>query len=53
MELVLYGLVEFDVINKDILELSLFFRDFLVNMLDDDDFFGDLQKLVELYVVMN
>lgn len=41
MELALHGLAEFDVINKDILESSLSFRDLLANMLDDDDLFGD------------
>lgn len=41
MELALHGLAEFDVINKDILETSLSFRDLLANMLDDDDLFGD------------
>lgn len=38
MELVLHGLSEFNVINKDILESSFSFRDLLANMLDDDDF---------------
>ncbi len=41
MELALQGLVEFDVLNKDVLESSLTFRDLLANMLDDD-IFGDL-----------
>ena len=41
MELVLHGLAEFNVINKDILESSLSFRDLLANMLDDDDLFGE------------
>lgn len=41
MELALHGLAEFDVINKDILETSLSFRDLLANMLDDDDLFSD------------
>lgn len=41
MELALHGLAEFDVINKDILESSLSFRDLLANMLDDEDLFGD------------
>lgn len=39
MELVLHGLAEFQVLNKDILESSLTFRDLLANMLDDDDMF--------------
>ncbi len=38
MELVLHGLSEFNVINKDIMEASLSFRDLLANMLDDDLF---------------
>lgn len=41
MELVLHGLVEFDILNKDVLESSMSFRDLLANMLDDD-IFGDL-----------
>lgn len=40
MELVLYGLVEFNIVNKDVMELVFFFWDILVNMLDDD-FFDD------------
>ncbi|MDX1666657.1 MAG: magnesium chelatase [Saprospiraceae bacterium] len=38
MELVLHGLSEFNVINKDILESSLSFRDLLADMLGDDMF---------------
>lgn len=38
MELALHGLVEFDILNKDVLESSLSFRDLLANMLDDDLF---------------
>lgn len=38
MELVLHGLAEFNVINKDVLEASFNFRDLLANMLDDDLF---------------
>lgn len=41
MELVLHGLAEFNVINKDILASSLSFKDLLANMLDDDDLFGE------------
>jgi magnesium chelatase subunit I len=41
MELVLHGLAEYNILNKDILESSLSFRDLLANMLDDDDLFGD------------
>jgi magnesium chelatase subunit I len=39
MELVLHGLSEMEVLNKDILESSLSFRDLLANMLDEDDMF--------------
>lgn len=38
MELVLHGLSEFDVINKDLLESKLSFRDLLADMLNDDLF---------------
>ena len=38
MELVLHGLAEFNVINKDVLEASFSFRDTLANMLGDDMF---------------
>ncbi len=38
MELVLHGLAEYQVLNKDVLENSLTFRDLLANMLDEDDF---------------
>ncbi|MEM1320598.1 MAG: magnesium chelatase, partial [Bacteroidota bacterium] len=44
MELVLHGLAEFNMINKDILAASFSFRDLLANMLEDDlfdDFGGD------------
>lgn len=41
MELVLHGLSEFNVINKDVMEASFSFRDLLANMLDDDDLFDD------------
>lgn len=41
MELVLHGLVEFDILNKDVMQSSMSFRDLLANMLDDD-IFGDL-----------
>jgi magnesium chelatase subunit I len=41
MELVLHGLSEFNVINKDILEASFTFRDLLADMLDDDIFGED------------
>ncbi len=43
MELVLHGLSEFDVINKDMLSDSLSFRDILARMWEDDsmDEFGD------------
>ncbi len=35
MELVLHGLSEFDILNKDVLESKLSFRDLLANMWDD------------------
>ncbi|GJM35424.1 MAG: magnesium chelatase [Saprospiraceae bacterium] len=38
MELVLHGLAEFNVINKDIMESSFSFRDLLSNIMDDDLF---------------
>ncbi|PHN07478.1 P-loop NTPase family protein [Flavilitoribacter nigricans] len=38
MELALHGLAEFDVINKDMLESKLSFRDLLADMLNDDLF---------------
>ncbi|MEL7119996.1 MAG: sigma 54-interacting transcriptional regulator [Bacteroidota bacterium] len=38
MELVLHGLSEFNILNKDILESRLTFKDLLANMLDDDLF---------------
>lgn len=43
MELILHGLSEFNVINKDILEASFSFKDLLANMLDDEDIFDDLE----------
>ncbi len=41
MELVLHGLSEFNVINKDIVEARFTFRDMLANMLGDDLFDND------------
>lgn len=41
MELVLHGLAEFNVVNKEIMEASFSFRDLLANMLDDDLFDDD------------
>jgi magnesium chelatase subunit I len=41
MELVLHGLAEAEVLNKDILENSLSFRDLLADMLGDDFDFDD------------
>ena len=38
MELMLHGLSEFNIINKDILESSFSFRDLLANMFDDEGF---------------
>ena len=41
MELALHGLAECNIVNKDVLESSMSFRDILANMLDDDDLFDD------------
>ncbi len=41
MELVLHGLAEFDVLNKDFVESSFNFRDLLANMFDDENMFDD------------
>ena len=41
MELVLHGLSEFNVINRDIVENKLSFKDLLADMLGDGDDFGD------------
>lgn len=43
MELILHGLAEFNIVNKDMLSDSLSFRDILAKMWDDDgmDEFGD------------
>jgi magnesium chelatase subunit I len=41
MELVLHGLSEFSVINRDIVENKLSFKDLLADMLGDEDEFGD------------
>ncbi len=38
MELVLHAMAEFNILNKEILESSLTFRDLLANMLNDDMF---------------
>ncbi len=38
MELLLHGLAEFNVVNKDILEAGLTFRDLLAGMLNETDF---------------
>lgn len=38
MELVLHGLSEFEVVNKEMLDSKMTFRDLLANMLDDDIF---------------
>lgn len=37
MELALHGLTECNILNKEVLESSLSFRDLLANMLDDDE----------------
>ena len=41
MELVLHGLSEFNVLNKEMMEASFTFRDLLANMLDEDLFDDD------------
>lgn len=41
MELILHGLAQFDVINRDFVESKLVFRDLLADMLGDDDLFDD------------
>lgn len=43
MELVIQGLAEMEVLNKDVLENSLSFRDILADMLDEDDFDLDFE----------
>lgn len=45
MELILHGLAEFNIINRDFMEEKLYFRDFLADMLDtlDDDSEDDSQ----------
>ena len=40
MELVLHGLATYEVLNKDVLESKLVFRDLLANMFDDEDLFN-------------
>lgn len=37
MELVLFGLTEFDIISKDVVDSKFNFKDVLANMFDDDD----------------
>lgn len=44
MELVLHGLAEFNIVNKDVMESALSFRDILANMLDDDLFDDDYEN---------
>ena len=41
MELLLHGLAEFEIINKDFLNSRFSFKDLLANMLGDDDIFND------------
>ena len=41
MELMLNGLSTFNVINKDMLESGITYRDLLANMLDDSDLLDD------------
>ncbi len=40
MELVLHGLTETEVLNRDFIDKQMNFRDMLANMLDDEDLFG-------------
>ncbi len=40
MELVLFGLTEFNIISKDIVDSTFSFKDMLANMFDDEDDFG-------------
>jgi magnesium chelatase subunit I len=44
MELVLHGLAEFNIVNKDVMESAFSFRDILANMLDDDLFDDDYEN---------
>lgn len=44
MELVLHAMAEFNILNKEILESSLTFRDLLANMLNDDMFDDDYDE---------
>lgn len=41
MELLLHGLAEFEIINKDFMDSRFSFRDLLANMLGEDDIFDD------------
>ena len=43
MELLLHGLAEFDIINKDFMDSRFSFRDLLANMLGDEDIFDDFK----------
>ena len=40
MELLLHGLTETDVLNRDLIDQQMNFRDMLAGMLDDEDIFG-------------
>ncbi|NJL74693.1 MAG: magnesium chelatase [Saprospiraceae bacterium] len=44
MELVLHGLAEFNIVNKDLINSHFTFRDLLANMLNEEDMFGDLEE---------
>ncbi len=41
MELVLHAMTELDILNKDVLESKMTFRDILANMFDEGDLFDD------------
>jgi len=44
MELLLHGLSEFNIVNKDLINSNFTFRDLLANMLNEEDMFGDLDE---------
>ncbi len=44
MELVLHGLAECDIINKDLVSSTFTFKDLLADMLDDEDIFGEFDN---------
>ena len=40
MELILHGLTEAEVLNRDVIDRQMNFKDMLAGMLDDEDLFG-------------